>query len=97
MMTKEQFLLVKLAEEATEVAQIALKTAQFGMEEHRIGSTLHNIERTYAELNDLNAIVQMLNDETAFNYQPSQSAMDQKIGKVKMYHAYSVTLGRVEL
>ncbi|MEW0941027.1 hypothetical protein [Acinetobacter baumannii] len=35
-MSHEQFLLMKLAEEATEVAQIALKTAQFGMNEKSI-------------------------------------------------------------
>ena len=30
-MSYEQFLLLKLAEEASEISQIALKTAQFGM------------------------------------------------------------------
>jgi NTP pyrophosphatase (non-canonical NTP hydrolase) len=79
-MNREQFLLTKLAEECAEVAQMALKTQQFGMNESKPGQLATNKDRLHAELNDLNAIVQMLNDEFGFDYKPNDYDMDKKNG-----------------
>ena len=38
MLTRYQYLLTKLAEEASEIAQIALKTQQFGADEPSVAS-----------------------------------------------------------
>ena len=48
-MDRLQLLLSKLAEEGTEVAQIALKTAQFGLHESREGQYPTNAERCHAD------------------------------------------------
>ncbi|WP_321929869.1 hypothetical protein [Burkholderia cenocepacia] len=45
MMTLTQYLLVKIAEEAAEVAQIALKTAHFGLNETQPGRDETNAQR----------------------------------------------------
>ncbi|VWD49771.1 hypothetical protein BLA17378_08635 [Burkholderia aenigmatica] len=99
MMTLTQYLLVKIAEEAAEVAQIALKTAHFGLSETQPGRAESNAQRIYAELNDLNAMVLRLNDVAfgEFHYEPDHIAMSQKMAKVEHYLAYSRSLGLVEV
>jgi hypothetical protein len=95
-MLQFQFLLNKLAEEASEVAQIALKTAHFGLDEVRAGQPLTNNERCYEELNDLWAIVEMLNEEYAFVYVPDPEAIQAKKEKVRKFMKYSIGLGMVQ-
>ncbi|MGI3293442.1 hypothetical protein ACRVDH_16580 [Acinetobacter baumannii] len=95
-MTHEQFLLMKLAEEASEIAQIALKTAQFGMNEKHPAMELNNKQRIHLELNDLFAIVDELNSWYHFNYQPDHLAKIRKIEKLNEYLGYSIKLGKVE-
>lgn len=57
-----QYYLAKLAEEGSEVSQIALKTVQFGPNERMPDQPLNNFERCHLELDDLNAMVEELND-----------------------------------
>lgn len=95
-MSHEQFLLIKLAEEASEIAQIALKTAQFGMLEKHPEKMLNNKERIHLELNDLNAIVDELNSWANFEYKPNYQAKINKIEKLNTFLGYSIQLGKVE-
>lgn len=95
-MKRAQYLLGKLAEEAAEVSQIALKTQQFGLDEIRVGQPFTNAERIKQELNDLNAIIKMLNDEFDFDYAPDENAIVEKIVKVGKYYALSRWLNQVE-
>lgn len=95
-MSYEQFLLLKLAEEASEIAQIALKTAQFGMLETIPGGSENNAERIHSELNDLHGIVSLLNDHTSFGYQVNDYAIEAKRLKIFKYLNYSVNLGKVD-
>lgn len=95
-MNRQQYLLVKLAEEAAEVAQIALKTSQFGLEERFPNHPDNNATRCHAELNDVLGIVKMLNEEFGFNFEPSEEAQLAKRDKVNHYYAYSVQLGETE-
>ena len=94
-MDRLQLLLSKLAEEGTEVAQIALKTAQFGLHESREGQYPTNAERCHAEIDDLMAAVEMLNEECGFGYTPSRERIEAKKAKVNKFAAYSETLGLV--
>ena len=100
MMNLQQYLLVKLAEEAAEVAQIALKAAHFGLSEVQPGTEVTNAQRIYAELNDVMAMVHRLtevsNGEFAFDIgQPDHLAIAQKLAKVEHYLGYSRSLGLV--
>lgn len=95
-MTHEQFLLMKLAEEASEIAQIALKTAQFGMNEKHPDMELNNKERIHLELNDLLAVVDELNSWAKFDFKENYEAKINKIEKLNRYLGYSIDLGKVE-
>ena len=61
-----QHYLTKLAEECSEVAQIALKTQQFGPGEVMPGQPLNNFERCHLELDDLWAMVEELNEKFGY-------------------------------
>lgn len=96
MMSHEQYLLIKLAEEASEVAQIALKTAQFGMLGKNPELAENNQQRIHGELNDLLAIVDGLNNNFNFGFKPNVLAKMAKIQKVYIYMGYSKQLGMVK-
>lgn len=97
MMTLAQYLLVKIAEEAAEVSQIALKASHFGLSEMQPGRMETNAQRIYAELNDLLAMVYRLNDVSSgdFFFDADHGAMCLKMQKVEHYLAYSQSLGLV--
>ncbi len=90
-MTPEQHLYAKLAEEATEVAHIALKVVQFGPHDVYGGET--NLQRLHTELHDLWAMVDELNARFQFHYSVDVMAMARKQAKVRHFADYSVKLG----
>lgn len=92
-MNRLQFLLGKLAEEAAEVSQMALKTQQFGLHEIYHIQELTNAQRTHLELDDMMAIVHMLNTEFNFGYEVDRINISKKIAKVNKYAHYSEELG----
>lgn len=96
-MNRLQLLFTKLAEEAAEIAQISLKCQQFGLDETWSETHLSNKIRLHDELDDLNAIVQMLNKEFEFNYVRSQFNVEKKIQKVNKYCKHSQELGLVDV
>lgn len=53
MMSAQQYILMKIAEEASEVAQRALKAQQFGVDQTEPGRDRDNAERLCDELTDL--------------------------------------------
>jgi hypothetical protein len=96
MMDIEQFLLCKIAEEAAELAQIALKAQQFGLSE-RYNNGPSNAERMAAEYTDLVACVAMLNVHLdGVKITATMAGMDQKAERVKEYAWYSASLGKIE-
>ncbi|CAB3784670.1 hypothetical protein [Pararobbsia alpina] len=97
MMTLSQYFLVKIAEEAAEVAQIALKAAHFGLSEVQPGRDESNAQRIYAEMNDLLAMVYELGNVAngEFDFIEDDSAQVNKMEKVASYLGYSQSLGLV--
>lgn len=94
-MNRLQYLLTKLAEEASEVAQIALKTQQFGLDEIYPANGYSNRDRCHQELDDFNGIIKMLNDEFNFNYFVNDYRVAVKADKVDKYYEYSRDLGMI--
>lgn len=94
-MNRLQYLLGKLAEEASEVSQIALKTQQFGLHEVYSEQSFTNSERIHQEINDLMAIIEILNEEFKFGYGIDRGHITNKKIKVNKYYEYSRTLGEV--
>lgn len=95
-MNRLQYLLTKLAEEASEISQIALKTQQFGLYEMCQGLNSTNEQRIHQEINDLLAIVDMLNKEYDFGFEPDETSLKEKTAKVNKYWRYSKDLGMTE-
>ncbi len=98
MMTNEQYLLGKLAEEAAELAQIAIKAQQFGIDEVFGGQEvpLSNRERIEAELNDVLGIVWALRQEEGVMIEQSIDAQNEKCLKMAKWRTYARELGLVE-
>ncbi len=96
MMKNWQYLLLKLSEECNEVGQMASKNMHFGTEETQTGGFQTNRERLHAEINDLLAIVELLNEEEGFDFSPDKDKIEHKKAKVKFYRDYSRSLGLVE-
>ncbi len=99
-MTREQFLLLKLAEECMEVAQRCSKQIQFGSLEvqntdsHQ--SQLTNAERTKQELLDLFSLVTMLWERKylpEIEFVEFEIAKTKKQDKLQKYLDYSAQLG----
>lgn len=98
MLTRNQYLLVKLAEECNEVAQRALKQVQFGADEVQEGQSLTNEERLRLELTDLMAVRQLLVESGELRKNDPVTAVERflsKNAKVEKYLKYSQSLGQV--
>lgn len=97
MMTRTQLLLGKLAEESSEIAQIALKAQQFGLDDvwEKV-APLTVRDRLHGEVNDLLGILGMLNDEGDLRFVADPIAALEKVEKVNRFAALSVKLGMVE-
>ena len=95
-MTYEQFLLTKLAEEASEVAQMAAKCCQFGLDEVYSEVGVDNRTRLNSEFNGLLVIVWELNKSCNLDFKPCAEHRESKLKKLKRYLTYSIGLGKVE-
>ena len=95
-MDRKQYLLTKIAEEASEIAQIALKTQQFGMYSKHPGETTNNIENLHKEVTDLQAVFRMYCEEVQVDDTIHEFAIQDKISKVERYYQISKQLGEVE-
>lgn len=93
----EQYLFSKLGSEAVEVAHIASKVMEFGMREKISPEALANYERVHEELDDLMAIIAILNNCCGFMYTPNKEAMNKKRDKVVKYLNKSEGLGKVNM
>ena len=100
MMTNEQYLLGKLAEEAAELAQIAIKAQQFGIDEVFGGDSnpdkLSNRDRIEAEFNDVLGIIYALDVEENVHVTQNFEAQNEKVRKMHKWRDYARELGLVE-
>lgn len=94
-MTKQQFLLMKLAEECAEVAQRAIKQIQFGRLEVQEGQELSNGQRLTNELLDLEIIKDLLEAEfeiPGWTYSQYREATEKKKIRLQKYLYLSAQL-----
>ena len=75
---------------------MASKNMHFGMEERQFLDGESNRERLHNEINDLLAIVELLNEEEGFDFTPDPDKIARKKEKVKYFREYSRSLGLVE-
>jgi hypothetical protein len=101
---KEQYLLAKVAEEAAEVAKEALKGAIFGLQDKAPGGDLTNATKIYTELQELIAVIDMLDDEIydkwgyylCMDCDDKENIKRAKKLKVKQWMEYSIKVGCLE-
>lgn len=99
-MKYNQFLLMKLMEECSEVAQRCSKLVQFGYDEVEKGQELTNHQRLQAEIYDLVSMIMMLNlnshnNSCKFDLIPPPEEFAKKQDKVNKYLKYSQELGEL--
>lgn len=94
-MTRLEHLMTILSEECAELIQATSKALRFGLEEGRDIAAQeygNNVQRMRAELNDLIAMVEMLEDE-GLNLSPDYTMRANKKVKVEHYLSYSKECG----
>lgn len=94
MMNKQQYYLLKLAEEAAELAQVAIKCAQFGFDEVHPNTLEKNYEALIKEWNDVLACAILVEGEDdRFQYDSNVDLLDMKYTKIEKYRKISVGNG----
>jgi hypothetical protein len=94
-MNRQQHLFQVTGEECCEVAQMCSKINRFGIHEIFPNQPLTNAERMHLELDDLTAMIEMLNDECGLGYVPNRERIEAKKLKVNKYYEYSKSLGLI--
>lgn len=100
-MTRFQYLLIKLAEEAGEVAKEALKTAQFGVDSYNPHdpNKTRNEDKLTNELIDVHTILLLLEREYGLTFDiedPKHTqAVLKKISKIDKYYKLSLDTGYI--
>lgn len=93
MINKQDYFLLKLAEECAEVSQMVSKCLRFGMDNIKPGETLNNKERLIDELEDIEAILHVLKAQDMLHVKELSS---KKVSKVYKWYEISKEKGFVE-
>lgn len=97
-MTRQEHLLLCLAEECDEVGQRVMKGLRFGLAEVQPGQPLNNADRIVVELQDLIAVAVILGREGALT-NPTlvmPATIEAKLAKIERYMAISQHQGVLE-
>jgi hypothetical protein len=95
-MNADQYHLGKIAEEAVEVAQRALKAQQFGLGEVQPGQDFDNLERLMGEFHDLFTTFENFCDLVGANPIPDGVKRHARLRKMKKFLQLSKDLGQVD-
>lgn len=90
-MTRQEYLLLVLAEEAAEIVHRASKAMRFGLDETQPDHVDNNFVRLIHELNDLVAVADLVEPMWM-----DERLIDAKKLKVAKYMRYSEGLGRLD-
>lgn len=86
-MGRYELLMAKLAEEAGEVVQRAIKCQQFGLDDEYENVSAR--DRLHEELNDLYAVVNILNSEFDLGFDPDEGWTMVKKAKIDKWANYA--------
>ncbi len=92
-MNRVEYLLTKLAEECVEVAHRCHKAQCFGLDDVEKSQDATNIDLINFELNDLFAVVEMLNEEDHIDLKLERHYIEHKKEKVRKWMQYSIDRG----
>jgi uncharacterized protein (UPF0147 family) len=91
-MNATEHLLTCLSEECAEVSQRASKALRFGLDEVQPEQPFNNAQRIIAEVNDLIAVIEMLQQANALP-RVTRAAVDEKKRKLAEWMRYSAERG----
>jgi hypothetical protein len=94
-MNKEEYLLVCLSEECSEVSQAIDKVLKFGSKNTGPGLTKNNIELVCEEVNDFLGALALV-QEVFPNVVIDPIKINKKANKIKKYYKYSKEIGIVK-
>lgn len=95
-MKLNDFLLMLLAEECSEVSQRVCKSLRFGNDETQNGQEMSNKERLSEEVMDLLTIVDILQTKELIDISNFDNHRIKKEEKIEKYLKYSKSLGKVQ-
>ena len=98
-MNRTEYLLTCLAEECNEIAQRASKAVRFGLDEIQEGQSLSNAQRITYEFRDLQAIMELLEDDGFLEkavWTRDHEAIGKKKVKIKKWANHSMSRGILE-
>lgn len=87
-MNLEQYLLIKLIEEAAEIQQRATKMLRFGINEIQPGQEKENVERLFDELIDFTIVVDKLSRHPSFVLDVKDNFSDSRAKKEARFEEY---------
>lgn len=95
MINKQEYLLVCLAEECAEIQKVVMKALRFGLDKgNPLGDEfISNHDEIQKELNDVVAVVDMLNTNGFTKIQLSLDAQKHKKEKINKYMEVSISCG----
>jgi len=93
-MNTKEYLLVCLAEEASEIAQAVSKCLRFGENDISPVSNVSNIRQLKQELNDLYAVVELLS--TDYDLEGNHDLITEKQVRLKHWIKYSKERGVID-
>lgn len=96
MLTNTQYLLAKLAEEAAELAQIALKAQQFGLSSTHPTTGYTNLQLIEFEFNDILGVLRLMEEEGVGEVSPKSHLILAKMDKIARYRNQLVSVGAVD-
>jgi len=99
MLSKEEYLLVKLSEECAEVIKECSKALEFGLQDYPpTDPSKNNAERIVQEFEECKGIMWMLTNEDILQEptNPKQIQID-RVNKTHKYMDYARNLGKLEL
>lgn len=91
-MNYQQYLLIKLAEEASEVAQMAIKCSLFGYDsvDPRENTGETNAFKLFKELLDFSAVLSELEDSTEVDFEDLDADEYMNMKREKLKHYFDV-------
>lgn len=93
MISKQDYFLLKLAEECAEVSQMVSKCIRFGLNNTKPGEDMTNRERLIDEIEDIEATLHVLKAQEILH---TKELNPKKISRVYKYYEVSKEKGIVE-
>lgn len=92
-MNRLQYLLTVLSEECDEIGKLCSKSQRFGLNSlNPETGKVNNIE-IHKEMNDVLAVLRLLNTEFNLGFEVDENLINAKIEKMQRFEEYSIEIG----